>query len=132
MAGGRPTKYDPAFCEIAKKELAQGYTIVATAGTLGVCRNTIHEWRKEHEEFADAISEGLALGQKFFETVLISKVRGTESKTFSAKRSDTSCLIFALKTRFYKDFSEKNVLEHTGDAKLVNVTFKTGDDNGDA
>ena len=55
---GRPSKYDPAFCEIAIEEMAKGFTIAAVAGVIGVSYSTIQLWRTAHAEFSDAVDIG--------------------------------------------------------------------------
>lgn len=55
-AGGRPTKYDPAFCEVVETEMAKGLSLAAVAGIIGVARSTINEWMAEHPEFSEAVS----------------------------------------------------------------------------
>ena len=56
--GGRPTAYDPSFCEDARKAAARGATIAEIADILGVNRATIYRWRALHQEFCDAIRVG--------------------------------------------------------------------------
>lgn len=51
---GRPTKYEPRFCEMVIKAGKQGYSLGAFAGMIGVSRPTIDAWAKEHPEFLGA------------------------------------------------------------------------------
>jgi DNA-binding XRE family transcriptional regulator len=55
MAGGRPTLYDPSYCQIAIDFMAQGYSQTALAGHLSISKDTLYEWMKVHPEFSDAI-----------------------------------------------------------------------------
>ncbi|BAU93403.1 putative terminase small subunit [Methylorubrum populi] len=59
-AGGRPTKYDPAFCGVVEAEMANGLSLGAVAGIIGVARSTINEWMAEHPEFSEAVSRAKA------------------------------------------------------------------------
>lgn len=52
---GRPTEYEPEFCDIASKACARGATIAEIAEILKVHRSTIYRWMAEHQEFCDAI-----------------------------------------------------------------------------
>ncbi len=56
MAGGRPTDYDPSYCEIAIDFMSQGYSQTALAGHLSISKQTLYNWMQEHPEFLDAIS----------------------------------------------------------------------------
>lgn len=58
MAVGRPSKYDPKFCEVVITLMREGASIVEIAYELEVCRDTIYEWIEKHEDFSDAIKKG--------------------------------------------------------------------------
>lgn len=88
---GRPTAYNPDFCQIAIDFLAQGYSRTALAGHLGVTRQTVYNWSKDHPEFFDALSLGEAKTSLFWESRLIDIARGGDG--------NTSATIFALKNR---------------------------------
>jgi hypothetical protein len=55
---GRPSLYRPEFCEAVESFMADGFSLTAFAGSIGVTRATLHEWKHEHPEFFDAISRG--------------------------------------------------------------------------
>lgn len=57
-AVGRPTKYNIRFCERARRLALLGFTDEELAETFNVSRETIHKWKQEHKEFADAIADG--------------------------------------------------------------------------
>lgn len=61
---GRPTKYNPEFCnkvkdylENATKENMHMPKIESFALFLGVNKDTLYEWAKEHKEFSDALRD---------------------------------------------------------------------------
>lgn len=58
MAGGRPTKYKPAFVEQAKKACEAGFTDKELADLFGVCVDTINAWKVEHPEFSASLNMG--------------------------------------------------------------------------
>ncbi|AUM58671.1 putative terminase small subunit [Plesiomonas phage phiP4-7] len=60
MAGenGRPTKYQKAYDEQARKLCLLGYTNEKLADFFNVAVSTIHEWRHEHQSFSDALKAG--------------------------------------------------------------------------
>jgi transposase-like protein len=55
---GRPTKYDPAYCDEIVEFMSQGYSATAYAGSLGVSRSTIDNWAKEYPDFMEALNAG--------------------------------------------------------------------------
>lgn len=57
---GRPTKYDPAFCEVVEREMATGLSLAAVAGVLGVARSTINQWIADHPDFSEAVQRSKA------------------------------------------------------------------------
>lgn len=55
---GRPSKYQDAFPEQARKLCLLGATDPELADFFEVNVDTIHEWKKVHPEFSDAIKSG--------------------------------------------------------------------------
>ena len=68
---GRPTEYDPAFCEVVIEQMGLGYSKEATAGYLRISKDTLYKWAARHKEFADAISIGESLSQRHWENKLV-------------------------------------------------------------
>jgi transposase len=66
---GRPSKYNPAFCErvIALGKL--GKSIEQIACDLDVGTKTIYNWRDEHEEFLHALDMAREFEQNWWETI---------------------------------------------------------------
>jgi len=58
---GRPTLYKPEYCEAVVDDMAQGFSLTAFAGLIGVDRTTIGEWMNVHPEFSRAVMRGKAL-----------------------------------------------------------------------
>ena len=67
MPAGRPTKYDPAFCQVVIDEMAKGLSKEAVAGHLRISKQTLYNWAEEHSEFLDAINEGELASLYFWE-----------------------------------------------------------------
>ena len=57
---GRPSLYDPKFCDMVVEDMGQGYSLTAFAGLIGVNRSTITEWMNAHPDFSAAVTRGKA------------------------------------------------------------------------
>lgn len=51
---GRPTKYRPEFCELLIAHMKKIRSYESFGAVIGVNRDTLYEWEKEHPEFSDA------------------------------------------------------------------------------
>lgn len=58
MAAGRPSKYDPKYCEEVGKLFREGCSIEEIAYEIDVHVDTIAEWQKVHPEFSAAMKKG--------------------------------------------------------------------------
>lgn len=65
--GGRPTKYDPAFCERVMELGAEGRSKVEIAFEIGVDRKTLDNWSDVHPEFFHAITRAKLAEQAWWE-----------------------------------------------------------------
>ena len=107
MPGGRPTSYDPAFCDVAVEFLGRGYSTTALAGEIGVARTTIYNWADEHPEFLNALKSGQAAGARWWEDRLADVGRD------GGAPGQATAIIFALKNRAALDWREKTEVDHT-------------------
>lgn len=119
----KPTKYKQEYCQELIDFMAQGYSYTSFAAHINVGRSTIYKWEDDFPEFKAAKEIALDKAKTFFETRLLAKMSGRKVKkdaNFDPKLVDTSCLIFALKTRFHKDYGEKQKHEiETGEQGIV-------------
>lgn len=123
--GGRPSKYDPAFCEVARETMRQGFSKTATAGQLGICKATLDNWCKEHPEFLGAIKQGETLRTLKLETDLLSAPDGP---TVTSR-------IFALKNAAPDEWREKSIVEGpgpNGEHVITRITRRVIDPASDA
>ena len=107
-AGGRPTKYESRFCEMVVEDMAKGYSLTAFAGLIGVNRDTLHQWAKEHPEFSDAVSRGKALRLRDWETV------GLEMRKNGGGPGGATITVFGLKNMGGDEWSDTSRTELTG------------------
>jgi hypothetical protein len=106
---GRPSKYDPDFCDDIVKVMGTGLSKTAWAGSIGVCHDTVIEWAKVHPEFSDAVKRGQAARTLKLEQDLLS---GTEGPRITSR-------IFALKNAAPNEWREKVETEHSGNVHTV-------------
>ena len=121
---GRPTKYDPAFCEIVVECMSKGFSKEAVAGHLHIHKDTLYEWIKKYPNFSDAINIGVELSRLHWEGTAI------DYKTFtqkSGKRIEATTWIFNMKNRFgWTD--KKEVLTEEKPQRNLNLAFNTNED----
>lgn len=67
MPGGRPTVYDPKYCDMLIEHMAQGFSFESFAGKIGVCFKTLYTWKDQHPEFLQAQSNGKARSLTWWE-----------------------------------------------------------------
>ena len=100
---GRPSKYDPKYCDMIVDFMRKGKSLVGFAGTIGVHVDTLYEWEKVHADFSEAIKQARALCQLWWEDQgQVGLFMGKEDGSFSQ-----SAWIFNMKARFgYRDKQE--------------------------
>jgi hypothetical protein len=110
---GRPSKYDEAHCQVAEDTLAKGYSEAVLAGELGVCVDTITEWKNVHPDFSASIKRGRAKGAKVWEDRLILLAERNEG--------NATGIIFGLKNRQPEAWKDKTETEHSGGLKIEEI-----------
>lgn len=66
MPAGRPTKYDPKYCEEMIEFMSEGASIVEFAVSIGVMKSTIYEWANKHQEFSDAKKKAVEASESWW------------------------------------------------------------------
>ena len=102
---GRPSKYDPKYCDIAVEFLRDGYSVTALAGKIGVARSTVFKWAEENEQFSDALKTGQALAALFWEDRLRDVAMTGEGNATAA--------IFGVKNRSREEWRDKHEVDHS-------------------
>lgn len=105
--------YNESLCEKANQILARGKSIARLATDLGVCRETIYEWRDKHPEFAKALSRGRDACQAYWED------RGEQGTFGEIDRFTATSWIFTMKNRFRADYAEDKSESKTVSDSLV-------------
>jgi hypothetical protein len=130
MPAGRPTKYDPAFVEQARKLAALGATDREAAEFFDVNEATLHRWKHEHPEFCESLKVGKEQADARVEQSLYRRALGythdavkiqvnaageiTEVPFVERYPPDTTAAIFWLKNRKPEEWRDVKAQEHSG------------------
>lgn len=107
---GRPSKYDPSFCERVIELGKLGKSIEQIACELGLSTRVMFKWRDEHEEFMHALSEAKEHEQSWWENIAQSYM--IEDK--DAPKLNASIWSRSMAARFPKKYRESVKQEITG------------------
>lgn len=102
---GRPTKYDPAYCDLVVADAAMGFSLTAFAGGIQIDRDTVTEWRKVHPDFDAACRAAKAVRARFLETGIMKE--DIPGPAMNARK-------FALVNCAEEDWREKQSVELSG------------------
>lgn len=97
---GRPTKYNPAFCQFAVDHLALGFSRKSLAGNLAISLSTLQDWITKHEDFAIAVKIGQSLSADWWEAKLRDITNG--------EIGNASTCIFGVKNRSQEEWQDKH------------------------
>ena len=67
MPAGRPTKYDPKYCNMLIDHMEEGLSFEAFAGVISVNQDTLHEWAKVQPKFSEAKAIAFSRCRLFWE-----------------------------------------------------------------
>lgn len=119
MPTGRPTNYDPAFCEQVIELGKVGASKAEMAAELGVVRQTLDNWCEQHPEFLDAVKQAVSWSQAWWEKQgRLATFGGTEG--FNA-----TSFIFNMKNRFPSDWKDKVEQDQTIKGEMVHEIRRT-------
>lgn len=118
---GNPA-YKKEFCEMLIKHMEQGLSFECFCPIAGVSTKTLYTWAREKPEFKTAKDEGFKRSMQWHEKILSAKISGREMKGFDHRKSDTTALIFALKTRFKNYYGQDSLDIDDGNIQ-INVAF---------
>lgn len=103
--GGRPTSYDPSYCNLVIEDARIGFSLSAFAGGIQVSRQTITDWRKAHPEFDAACLTAKVVRARFLEGGMME--RDIPAPAMNARK-------FALVNCAEEDWRSESVIKHVG------------------
>ena len=106
MAGGRPTTYDPKYCQAVIEHMSEGASLTSFAASVMCSRSTINEWMSANPEFSESVKVGKALCATWWEKV-------SRANAVEGGGNATLC-IFGLKNMAPDEWREKQEIEHSG------------------
>jgi hypothetical protein len=116
---GRPSKYDPIYCNKVLEYGALGKSFEQMSALMGVGITTMKRWREEHEEFRTALEDAQALSQTWWEdhaqSYLVEHKDGEKLNTGLWSRS--------MAARFPQNYSDRVKQEISGPG---GTALKTG------
>jgi len=126
---GRPSLYDPAYCEQVIELGKLGKSIEQIAAYLGVGTKTIYNWRDENPEFLHALDISKDFEQAWWED----QAHAYMVETKDGPKLNASLWSRSMAARFPKKYREQTKTEITGadGAPLlagIQVTFVKPDD----
>jgi len=113
---GRPSKYDPKYCELLIEHMSEGLSFETFAVTIGVVVSTTYDWARDHKEFSEAKRYGFAACQYFYEQMGRS---GMTKKGFNA-----AIWIYNVKCRFRQTETWQAIKDEV-DVNISPITYKT-------
>ncbi len=104
MPAGRPTKYDPSFCDRVIELAKVGASKAEMALELDIHYSTFDDWQNNNPEFSDAVKKAERLAQGWWE-------RQGRIATFGGVEGyNSTSYIFNMKNRFKQDWQEKQLV----------------------
>lgn len=105
MPAGRPTDYEPDYCEQVIEMGKIGMSLVEMAATLGVAKSTLTDlWPVAHPEFKAALTHAKECSQCWWESMgRVNLIMAPQSGTFQASVWSRS-----MAARFPADWREKS------------------------
>lgn len=103
---GRPSLYDPKYCELAIEAGKNGKSKVWIAAEIGISRKTIDNWAAEHPDFLRALEIAKAYEQRWWEEAGQTGLgNGTIGQAIWSRN---------MAARFREDWTERNETALTG------------------
>lgn len=101
MPGGRPTDYDPKYCDDIVDYLTDGRHIIEYAAKIGVAKSTIYEWANNNPEFSVALKKAQSKSTAWWLNLHKLKASGVQ------REGSDLLIIHMLKNKDREEFGDK-------------------------
>lgn len=108
--GGRPSKYDPAYCERVIELGKKGKSLTQIAVSLDVTKATVLGWADQHIEFSTALTRAKQCEQAWWEDI------GQEG--LRADKFNSAVWSKSMSARFRDDYTERRELAGVPDRPI--------------
>lgn len=118
---GRPSLFDPAYCDMVIEHMAKGHSLTSFAGQISVEPRTVERWAQvdgefSHPDFCRAVKVGRAKAAHWWELRAMEIAEGGDG--------NATIVIFGLKNRAKEDWADISRTEHSGDVTVRNAGAK--------
>lgn len=108
---GRPSKYQPSYCDLVIEHMSEGASLTSFAAEIGVARDTISEWMKEHPEFSVSVKIAKAKCAAWWEKLGRNNARDGGG--------NATLVIFGLKNMAPDEWREKQEIHQSGELNVI-------------
>jgi transposase len=108
--GGRPSKYDPAYCAKVVKLGKQGKSLTQIAVALDVDKATLNNWADKHIEFFTSLTRAKQCEQAWWEDM--------GQKGLTADKFNSAVWAKSMSARFRDDYTERRELAGVPDRPI--------------
>jgi hypothetical protein len=109
---GRPTSYDPKYCEMLIEHMATGMSFEAFAGLIEVSNKTLYSWAEANPDFLHAKEIAFEKSRLFWEKASVEHL----INQYQGPTLNNTNWVFNMKNRFPKEWRDRQEIEHSGDA----------------
>ena len=103
---GRPSKYDPAYCDAIIDHMAEGWSAASFAASIRVSRSVLNAWADQHPEFLQALQIAKASCAAWWEK------QGRSVAESGGAPGQSTMITFGLKNMGKDDWSDS--VKHVG------------------
>lgn len=107
---GRPSLYRPEYDQMIVDHMRNGYSAVSFAAKIGVAKDTVYEWAKEHKTFSDAFTRARTLCQAWWEDQAVGHLEDVSIPDVESRRFNDRLWLKNVACRFRDDWAEKKTV----------------------